>query len=333
MRGNDCGGRNAEYREVQKVGSEKEVNVIEIHNLNKSYDGFALQNVDLQVTAGRIHGFIGQNGAGKTTTIKAMLNMMPLNAGEIKIFGKDFQKDEQTIKEDIGVVFDEMGFHEFMTPKQIAMMMSYVYANWDGEALQKYLTRFGLPLKKPCGKFSRGMRMKLQIAVALSHHAKLLILDEPTSGLDPVVRNEILDIFQEFIVDEEHSIFLSSHIISDLERIADEITFIDKGRILLSGEKDSILEEHAIIRCGKKEAENINDDCVIFKKMEAYGCEILVNDADAARKKWGDALVEPATLEEIMLFYVARENARAGGRAASDEAESIKPAEAGKARL
>lgn len=159
------------------MGSEKEVNVIEIHNLNKSYDGFALQNVDLQVTAGRIHGFIGQNGAGKTTTIKAMLNMMPLNAGEIKIFGKDFQKDEQVIKEDIGVVFDEMGFHEFMTPKQIATMMSYVYANWDGEAFQKYLTRFGLPLKKPCGKFSRGMRMKLQIAVALSHHAKLLILD------------------------------------------------------------------------------------------------------------------------------------------------------------
>ena len=189
MRGNDCGGRNAEYWEVQKVGSEKEVNVIEIHNLNKSYDGFALQNVDLQVTAGRIHGFIGQNGAGKTTTIKAMLNMMPLNAGEIKIFGKDFQKDEQTIKEDIGVVFNEMGFHEFMTPKQIATMMSYVYANWDGEAFQKYLTRFGLPLKKPCGKFSRGMRMKLQIAVALSHHEKLLILDEPTSGLDPVVRN------------------------------------------------------------------------------------------------------------------------------------------------
>lgn len=175
--------------------------------------------------------------------------------------------------------------------------------------------------------------MKLQIAVALSHHAKLLILDEPTSGLDPVVRNEILDIFQEFIVDEEHSIFLSSHIISDLERIADEITFIDKGRILLSGEKDSILEEHAIIRCGKKEAENINDDCVIFKRMEAYGCEILVNDADAARKKWGDALVEPATLEEIMLFYVAWENARTGGRAASDEAKSIKSADAGKAGL
>ena len=223
------------------MGSEKEVNVIEIYNLNKSYDGFALQNVDLQVTAGRIHGFIGQNGAGKTTTIKAMLNMMPLNAGEIKIFGKDFQKDEQVIKEDIGVVFDEMGFHEFMTPKQIATMMSYVYANWDGEAFQKYLTRFGLPLKKPCGKFSRGMRMKLQIAVALSHHAKLLILDEATSSIDTRTEMKIQEAFGRMM--KGRTSFIVAHRLSTIEE-ADIILVMKDGHVIEQGNHEELLQKN-----------------------------------------------------------------------------------------
>ena len=291
-----------------------EEQVIEIRGLCKDYDGFSLENVDLHVTSGRIHGFIGQNGAGKTTTIKAMLNMIPLKTGDIKIFGKDFQKEESEIKEDMGVVFDEMGFHEFMSPKQIDTMMSYVYQNWDSKVFQNYLSRFGLPYKKVCGKFSRGMRMKLQIAVALSHHARLLVLDEPTSGLDPVVRNEILDIFQEFIEDGEHSVFLSSHIISDLERIADEITFIDKGHILISGEKDVILQNHAMIRCGKKDAERVSGDYVVCKRMESMGCEILVNNREAAAGECEGLLMEPATLEEIMLFYIAGKNAKDADR-------------------
>ena len=288
------------------MGSEKEVNVIEIHNLNKSYDGFALQNVDLQVTAGRIHGFIGQNGAGKTTTIKAMLNMMPLNAGEIKIFGKDFQKDEQTIKEDIGVVFDEMGFHEFMTPKQIATMMSYVYANWDGEAFQKYLTRFGLPLKKPCGKFSRGMRMKLQIAVALSHHAKLLLLDEATNGLDPVVRDEVVDLLLDFARDEEHSILISSHIVSDLEKLCDTIAFLHKGKLLLCEEKDALREKYALWHGTAAQLEELDAGAVYGRHLTAYGAEALVRrDAVPA-----GAELAPVSIEELFVLMVKGENAQ-----------------------
>lgn len=283
-------------------------NVIEVKGISKHYDGFAIEDMSLNVSQGCIHGFIGQNGAGKTTTIRAILNILRLEKGEIKVFGRDSVKEEQSVKEDIGVVFDEMGFHEFMTPKQIDKVLSDIYKNWESDTFFHYLKRFGLPENKPCGKFSRGMRMKLQIAAALSHQAKLLLLDEPTSGLDPVVRNEILDIFQEFIEDEGRSIFLSSHIISDLERIADEISFIDKGKILLSGNKDDILLSHGILKCGKEEAAGVEGDEVIFKRMSTYDCEILVRDRELSAKKYPGLLLEPASLEEIMLFYIQREN-------------------------
>lgn len=282
-------------------------NVIEIEGLCKRYDGFASENLDLSIPQGGIMGFIGANGAGKTTTIYSILNVIPVDAGRIQIFGKDYKKDEQEIKQDIGVVFDEMGYHEIMTPLQISRMMKSIYHNWSEMEFAKYLDRFGLPYKKRCGTFSRGMRMKLQIAVALSHGAKLLIMDEPTSGLDPVVRNEMLDIFQEFVEEEDHTILLSSHIIEDLERIADEIAFIDKGRILLADNKDVILEQHAILKGKKQDISKIRSEDMVGVKRSAYGVEILVQDAPACRRRYPEFLCEPASLEDIMLYYVSRE--------------------------
>ncbi len=282
-------------------------NVIEIEGLCKRYDGFAIENLDLSIPQGGIMGFIGANGAGKTTTIYSILNVIPVDAGRIQIFGKEYKKDEQEIKQDIGVVFDEMGYHEIMTPLQISRMMKSIYHNWSEMEFAKYLDRFGLPYKKRCGTFSRGMRMKLQIAVALSHGAKLLIMDEPTSGLDPVVRNEMLDIFQEFVEEEDHTILLSSHIIEDLERIADEIAFIDKGRILLADNKDVILEQHAILKGKKQDISKIRSEDMVGVKRSAYGVEILVQDAPACRRRYPEFLCEPASLEDIMLYYVSRE--------------------------
>ena len=282
-------------------------NVIEIEGLCKRYDGFAIENLDLSIPQGGIMGFIGANGAGKTTTIYSILNVIPVDAGRIQIFGKDYKKDEQEIKQDIGVVFDEMGYHEIMTPLQISRMMKSIYHNWSEMEFAKYLDRFGLPYKKRCGTFSRGMRMKLQIAVALSHGAKLLIMDEPTSGLDPVVRNEMLDIFQEFVEEEDHTILLSSHIIEDLERIADEIAFIDKGIILLADNKDVILEQHAILKGKKQDISKIRSEDMVGVKRSAYGVEILVQDAPACRRRYPEFLCEPASLEDIMLYYVSRE--------------------------
>lgn len=279
---------------------------IEIENLCKNYQGFALKNVGFKVPKGSIMGFIGQNGAGKTTTIKALLNMIKKDSGSIRVFDKDTIEYETDIKENIGVVFDEMGFHKSFTPVQINIMFRNIYKNWNEELFFQYLERFGLPPKKKCGKFSRGMQMKLQIAVALSHNAKLLILDEPTSGLDPVIRSEILDVFLEYVVDGEHSILISSHITSDLERIADYITFINKGEVLLSDERMNILDEHAMIRCAKEDLPRIPKEFIVNTKISNFGAEVLVTDATKVKTCVTDLTVDKATLEEIMVFYVTR---------------------------
>lgn len=216
-------------------------NVIEVKNVTKDYGDFKLDNISFSVPKGSVCGFIGQNGAGKTTTIKAILDVINVDEGEIFVFGQNIKEDSAKLREDIGVVFDEMGFHEFMTGKDINIIMKNIYKNWDEKVFFDYLKKFSLPAKKPCGDFSRGMRMKLQIAVALSHNAKLLIMDEPTSGLDPIVRNEIIQIFREFVEEEDNSILLSSHITGDLEKIADEVVFINGGRIILSGKKNELM--------------------------------------------------------------------------------------------
>ena len=283
----------------------KEINnVIELKNVVKDYGDFKLDHISFAVPEGFVCGFIGQNGAGKTTTINLILDIINRDEGEINLFGKPVDNDHAYVREDVGVVFDEMGFHEFMTAKDINIMMKNIYKNWDEVAFFDYLKKFSLPSKKKCGAFSRGMRMKLQIAVAMSHKAKLLIMDEPTSGLDPIVRNEMIGIFRNFVVEEDHTILLSSHITGDLEKIADEVVFIDGGKIVLSGNKDEILEKHGILKCKKEEASKVSEALIVGVEEEAYSTSILVNDRHAAAKLYPDMVIEEAALEDIMIYYV-----------------------------
>ena len=279
-------------------------NVIELKNVSKDYGDFKLDNISFEVPEGCVCGFIGQNGAGKTTTIQLILDTITRDSGEITLFGKSVDGDSASLREDIGLVFDEMGFHEFLTAKQINTIMKNVYKNWDEVLYFDYLKRFSLPSKKACGSFSRGMRMKLQIATALSHGAKLLIMDEPTSGLDPIVRNEMLQIFREYVVKEDHTILLSSHITGDLEKLADQVVFIDGGRIVIKGNKDEILEKHGIIKCKKEELAGIDKEMIVSYELSSMGAEILVNDVNTARKLYPNMVIEQAGLEEIMIYYV-----------------------------
>lgn len=281
-------------------------NAIEIEGLTKRYDGFTLDNVSFRVPRGSIMGFIGQNGAGKTTTIKAILNIIRKDAGTIRLLGMDSIRDEMEIKKNIAVVFDELPFHEAFSALQMERVLSDVYSGWDHEVYMGYLERLSLPKKKKIGKFSKGMKMKLQIACALSHGAQLLVMDEATTGLDPVVRNEILGIFLEYLQDESHSILMSSHITSDLEKVADSITYIDKGKILLSGYKDDLLESHGVIKCSRKDYQEIASADIVSARVSDFGAEVMVADRAAMERKYSAMVMDGTTLEEIMLFYVNR---------------------------
>lgn len=282
-------------------------NAIEISGLTKRYDGFTLDNLSFSVPKGSIMGFIGQNGAGKTTTIKAILNIIKADEGSVKLLGMDNLTDEIPIKERIAAVFDEIPFHDEFTAKNLNVIFGDIYKNWNTQTFEQYLDRFALPRKKKIGKLSKGMKMKLQIACALSHGAELLIMDEATTGLDPVVRNEILDIFLEYIQDENHSIFMSSHITSDLEKVADSVTFIDKGKLLLTGYKDDILENHGVIKCGKEDYREIAAEDIISARLTDFGAEVMVSDKAACKRKYSGLVMDNTTLEEIMVFYVNRE--------------------------
>ncbi len=281
-------------------------NAIEIRDLTKKYDGFTLDNISFDVPRGSIMGFIGQNGAGKTTTIRLMLNLIKKDSGSIKMLGLDNTENEREIKSMISAVFDELPFHEALNADQLSVIMSGLYKSWDKMTYLSYLERFALPRKKRFGEFSKGMKMKVQIAAALSHGAKLLIMDEATTGLDPVVRNEILDIFLEYLQDESNSIFLSSHITTDLEKIADSVTFIDKGRILLSGNKDEIVENHGMIKCTNSQYKEIAPEDVISARLTDFGAEVMVSGKEKIEKKYSGLTIDNTTLEEIMLFYVRR---------------------------
>ena len=281
-------------------------NILEVKNLCKKYNQFELKNVNLTLPKGMIMGLIGENGAGKTTTIKSILNLTN-STGEINIFGLNVKKYDKKIKEDIGVVLNENFFSEYLNPKDINKIMKNIYKNWDEKLYFKYLEDFKLPQNKISKEFSSGMKMKLKIAVALAHHPKLLILDEPTSGLDPVARSEILGIFQDFIQNGENSIFVSSHITSDLEHIADYITFINDGEIVLSKTRDELLEEYGIVKCSKAEFEKINKKDYVKYKVNRYEYDVLVENKSEFKRKYDFNVIDKPTLEDIMLIYIKGE--------------------------
>ena len=276
---------------------------INVTGLCKSYQDFALDNVSFAVPKGSIMGFIGENGAGKSTTIKAMLNLIHRDAGTVEILGMDLDGHEKEIKERIGVVFDECCFHDNLTPADISKILGNIYQNWDGKLYQKYLAQFGLDAKKKIKEFSRGMKMKLGIAAALAHRPDVLILDEATSGLDPIVREEILDIFLDFIQDENHAILISSHITSDLDKIADYLTFIHHGRIILSSGRDDLMDSMGIVKCGAEDLEKIEQDQIIRYRKNQFGCEVLIRNKRSFAVGHPEMVIDPVTTEAIMLFY------------------------------
>lgn len=278
---------------------------IEMKNVVKAYDrGFRLGELNITIPSGVIVGLIGENGAGKTTMIKSLLNVIRIDQGTIRIFEQDHQQQESKIKEDIGVVLDQTFFPELLTPKEINSIMKEIYSSWDQELFFQYLKDFSLPVDKQIRKMSKGMRKKLEIATALAHHPKLLILDEPTSGLDPVVRNEVLDLFLDFIQEEDHTILFSTHITSDLEHIADQIIFIDQGKILLNQSRDELLDNYGILKCPLEQTDTIDTQDYIAYKKNRYDAQFLVTNRRAVQKKYTDSIVDPASLEDIMVFMI-----------------------------
>ena len=271
------------------------MNALEIRNLTRHFGDFTLDSLNLTLPGGCILGLIGENGAGKSTTIRLILGMLRPDGGTITILGRDNRDNLALTKQDIGVVLDEVGIPECMTPKQVGIVMADVFTRWDAKTYEGLLERFSLPENKKFREFSRGMKMKLGLAVALSHEAKLLILDEATSGLDPVVRDEVVSILSEFTRDESHSILISSHIVSDLEKLCDYVAFLHKGKLLLCEEKDMLLSEYGILHC---RPEDLPETGVLHKKLSPYGAEAIVR-RDAVKP--GTAL-SPISMEELFVF-------------------------------
>ena len=276
------------------------MDALEIRNLTKSFKDFRLDNLNLTLPSGCIMGLIGENGAGKSTTIKLILDIIHKDSGSIKILGEDNEKNIKLSKEDIGVVMDEVGLPECLTAKQVGKVMKHTFKNWDQDEYDHLLTKFSIPDKKQFKDFSRGMKMKLGIAIAMSHGAKLLLLDEATSGLDPVVRDEVVEMFYEFTRDESHSILISSHIVSDLEKLCDYIAFLHKGKLLLCEEKDVLLSEYGIIHCSSEQLAHIEPQFIKHKKETSYGIEAMV----LRDKIPADIKISPITIEELFLFMV-----------------------------
>jgi len=278
--------------------------ILEITDLTKDYGDFLLDKVSFSIPQGAIMGLIGENGAGKTTTINIILNEIAKDGGSVSIFEKDHLQCETEIKNAIGVVFDDSPLPDLFTVVEIEKVLSCIYSAWEHRAFEQYIKKFELPANKPIKNFSRGMKVKLCFAIALSHNSKLLILDEATSGLDPIMRDEIMDILLDFVQDENHSILFSSHITNDLEKIADYITFIHKGKILFSKTKDELIYHYGIIHCGTTCFDSLDKSEIIAYRKQDYEWQVLVADRDKARKKYKNCVVDNATLDDIMLFYV-----------------------------
>lgn len=281
--------------------------ILEVKGLRKEFKGFALKNISFTLERGYIMGFIGPNGAGKSTTIKLIMNLLKRDGGEIKVFGLDNIKHEKEIKNRIGFVFDENYFYEELTVAEMKRVIAPLYKNWDDGAFNRYLKEFSLPPDKKIKELSKGMKMKFSLAVALSHNAELLIMDEPTSGLDPIIRSELLDILTSVIQDENKGVFFSTHITSDLDKIADYITFINDGRIIFSCPKDDIFEKYALVR-GPKEILNTSiRQYFVGIKENRFGFEGLVKDKHQLNKMFKDGIViDKPSLDDIMLYFTRR---------------------------
>lgn len=274
---------------------------VELDNVTKEYKDFKLADISLRVPKGCIMGLIGENGAGKTTIIKAILDLITIDSGTIKVLGEGNFRNNSRLKEKIGVVFDECCFSELQTLESIGKSMKYLYKQWDSNAFKYYTTKFDLPDKKILKEYSRGMKMKLSIAVALSHNAELLIMDEATSGLDPIVRDKILESFLEYIQDENHTILLSSHITTDLEKVADYITFVHKGKMVFSESKDDIIYNYGIIKCQEKDYRELDKGHIKGVRKNRFGWEVMI-DNRLAMEKQGKYVIDRASIDEIMLF-------------------------------
>jgi ABC-2 type transport system ATP-binding protein len=284
--------------------------ILEIKELKKEFDGFCLKNIGFSMGKGCIMGFIGPNGSGKTTTIKLIMNLLKKDGGEIKVFGLDNIKHEKEIKNRIGFVYDENCFYEELTVNEMKKIIAPFYKNWDEDAFEGYLKKFSLPRNKKIKELSRGMKMKYSLAIALSHKAELLIMDEPTSGLDPLVRSELLEVLADVVQDEEKGVFFSTHITSDLEKIADYITFINNGSIVFSDTKDEIMENYGMVKGPSELLDTHTRKHFIGIKENRFGFEGLVSDKYNAKRVFGDkVIIEKPTLDDIMV-YISREGAK-----------------------
>jgi len=283
--------------------------ILEVKDLTKTYPGsdFYLNNISFSIPSGSIMGFVGENGAGKTTTIGCILNTLLKDSGSVKIFGKEMTDESTDIRDEIGVVYDTNCFPDHLTPAKISASMRHIFTNWDNALFKEYLLKFKLPEKKRIGTFSRGMTMKLGVATALSHRPKLLILDEATSGLDPIVRDDILDVFLDFVQDENNSILLSSHITSDLEKVADYITFIHDGNIIFSEKKDVLKYNYGVMRLKTSQLAEIHKQDMLAYRKHDYQVDVLVADKQATAVKYQDVVLDSASIEEIMLLLVKGE--------------------------
>ncbi|UII57641.1 ABC transporter ATP-binding protein [Cytobacillus spongiae] len=284
-------------------------NVVELRNVSKKWKGFAVKNVDLQVKQGFVTGFIGANGAGKSTTIKMMMNLLKPDSGEVKLFGLDYRTHEKAIKERIGFVYDGNVFFEGMNLKDIKRFIGPAYKSWDDAMFDRYVDQFEIPLNKPLKTFSKGMQMKASLAIALSHHAELIIMDEPTAGLDPIFRRELLDLLQELMLDGSRTIFFSTHITTDLDRMADYISFLQNGELIFTQSIHDVADNYALVKGGNDLLDKDTEQAFVHINRASTGFEALTDNVKAVHDIFGNSVItERASLEDIMYYMKGRKS-------------------------
>lgn len=278
-------------------------NVVELKTVTKQFKGFSVEDIDLEVKQGFVTGFIGANGAGKSTTIKMIMNLLKPDSGEVKLFGLDYKTHEKEIKERIGFVYDGNVFYEGLNLKDIKRIVAPAYKRWDDRLFKQYVEQFELPLHKAIKTFSKGMQMKASLAIALSHHAELIIMDEPTAGLDPIFRRELLALLQELMIDDHRTIFFSTHITTDLDRIADYIAFIQDGKMVFNQSIHDVAENYALVKGGIDLLDRDTEKAFVHIHRASTGFEALTDNVKAVEDIFGNTVVvEQASLEDIMYY-------------------------------